>query len=123
LKSVSFIPIRLVVENLGEAEGELVRFMAPRTVDALMRKLPLEGRAAMLKGGIYFQVPLDLGVEKAKRVAHKGTLAYWPMGRAICIFYEETKPYGPVSHIGKVKENLEMFRRVKTGTKITIKKI
>jgi len=123
LKSVSLIPIRLIVEELGEAEGELTRFLSPRTIDALVRNLPLEGRAALLKGGVYFPVSLNLGIEKAKRTASKGTLAYWPMGRAICIFYEESKPYSPINHIGKIKENLEMFRRVKTGTKIMIKRV
>ncbi len=123
MKSVSIIPIRLIVEDLGEAEGELIRFLSPRTVDALVRKLPLEGRAALLKGGVYFPVQLDLGVEKAKRTAEKGTLAYWPMGRAFCIFYDEAKPYSPINHIGKIKENLEMFRQVKIGTKITVEKI
>jgi len=123
LRSVSLIPIRLIVENLGEAEGELTRFLSPRTVDALVRRLPLEGRAALLNGGVYFPVPLDLGMEKAKRIAERGTLAYWPMGRAICIFYDKTKPYSPINHIGKVKENLGMFRQVKAGTKITIKRI
>jgi len=123
LKSVSLIPIRLIVENLGEAEGELVRFLSPRTVDALVRRLPLEGRAALIKGGLYFTVPLDLGMEKSKRTASKGTLAYWPMGRAFCIFYEEAKPYSPINHIGRIKENLELFRQVKTGTKITVKRI
>jgi len=123
MRRVSWIPIRLIVEGLGEARGGLVRFLSPRTVDALTRKLPLEGRAALLKGGVYFHVPLDLGAEKAKRVAEKGTLAYWPMGRAFCIFYDEARPYSPINYIGRVKENLEIFRQVKTGTKITVERI
>ena len=123
MKSISLIPVRLIVEDIGEADCELARFLSPRTVEALVRKLPLEGRAALLKGGVYFPVPLSLGTEKAKRTAEKGTLAYWPMGRALCIFYEGAKPHSPINIIGKVKENLEMFRQVKTGTKITIKRI
>ena len=123
MRSISLIPIRLKIENLGEAEGEFVRFLSPRTVDALTRNLPLEGRAAILKGGIYFPVPLDLGIEKAKRIAEKGTLAYWPMGRSLCIFYEEVKPYSPVNYVGRIKRNLEIFRRVRTGTKITVERI
>ena len=83
----------------------------------------MEGRAALLKGGVYFHVPLNLGMEKAKRIAEKGTLAYWPMGRALCIFYDDARPYSPVNYVGKIKENLEVFRRVKTGTKITVEKI
>ena len=123
MRSLSLIPIRLKIENLGEAEGEFVRFLSPRTVDALARKLPLEGRAALLKGGIYFRIPLDLGLEKAKRIAEKGTLAYWPMGRAFCVFYEETKPYSPMNYVGKIKRNQEVFRQVKTGTKVIIDRI
>ena len=123
MKSISLIPVRLIVEDIGEADCELARFLSPRTVDALVRKLPLEGRAALLKGGVYFPVPLSLGTEKAKRIAEKGTLAYWPMGRALCIFYDDARPYSPVNYVGKIKENLEVFRRVKTGTKITVEKI
>jgi len=123
LRKVSIIPIRLIAEGLGEAKGELIRYLSPRTIDALVRKLPIEGRAVLVKGGLYFRVPLDLGVEKAKRTAEKGTLAYWPMGRAFCVFYDEARPYSPINHVGKVKENLEMFRRVTIGTKITIEKV
>ena len=45
--SVSRVPIRLVIEGIGEAEGELVRIRSPRTVDAIVRGLPIEGRAAL----------------------------------------------------------------------------
>ena len=123
MRSISLIPVRLIVEDFGEAKAELARFLSPRTVDALVRSLPLEGRAALLKSCVYFRVPLNLGVEKAKRVAEKGILAYWPMGRAFCIFYDEAKPYSPINYIGRVKENLEVFRQVETGTKITVEKI
>lgn len=123
MRTISQIPIKLKVDGIGEAEAELVRFLSPRTVDALVRRLPVEGRAALMSGGVYFSIPLSLGAEKAKRAVEKGTLAYWPMGRALCIFYEDAKPYSPISHIGRVKENLEIFRHVKSGTKITVEKI
>ena len=122
MRSISQTPIKLKAEGIGEAEGELIRFLSPRTVDALVRSLPVEGRAALMSGGIYFSIPLSLGAEKARRRAEKGTIAYWPMGRAICIFYEDAEPYSPISKIGRVKAGLEIFRRVKTGTKITIEK-
>ncbi|MCW4020773.1 MAG: cyclophilin-like fold protein [Candidatus Bathyarchaeota archaeon] len=112
-----------MVEELGEAKGELIRFLAPRTVDALARKLPIEGRAALWKSEVYFEVPLNLGDEKAKDTAEKGRIAYWPMGRAFCIFYDKTRPYSSVNLIGKVTENLEIFSQVKSGTKIRIERI
>ena len=124
MTSFSSIPIRFVVEGVGEAKGEFIRFLAPRTVNALVRILPFEGRAALLNGGIYFPVSINLGVEKAKRSVDSGLIAYWPMARSLCIFYKATKTHTPVNPVGKVRdEDLNVFRQVKIGAKITVVKI
>ena len=120
--SVSRVPIRLIVDGIGKAEGELVRIRSPRTVDAIIRRLPLEGRAALWQQEVYFNIPVKMGNEKAKPTVEKGTLAYWPMGSAFCIFYGETQPYSPVNIIGQVTKNLELFESVKSGTKIIVEK-
>jgi hypothetical protein len=121
--SVSRVPIKFVIEKLGEAEGELVRHLAPRTIDAITKRLPLEGRAALWKEEVYFEIAVKAGEEKAKPTVEKGTIAYWPMGSAICIFYGESQPYSPVNIIGTVTKNLELWRQVKSGTKIRIEKL
>jgi len=120
--SVSRVPIKFVIEGIGEAEGELVRHLAPRTVEAIMNKLPLEGRAALWKEEVYFEIPVKMGKEKAKPNVEKGTIAFWPMGNALCIFYGESQPYSPVNILGRVTRNIEMFSRVKSGVKIKIDK-
>ncbi len=122
-RDFSRVGIRLVVEALGEAEGEMIRYLAPRTVDALSRNLPLEGRAALWKNAVHFEVSIRMGSEKPKNMAAKGALAYWPMGRAFCIFYDETRPHGQVNIIGQVTKNLEMFRQIKSGAKIVVSRI
>ena len=119
---ISRIKIKFIIEGLGEAEGELVRFLAPRTIDTLVRKLPIEGRAALWKEEVYFETPIKMGEEKAKGTVEKGTISFWPMGSAICIFYGESQPYSPVSILGEVTKNLELFGRVKSGTKIRVEK-
>lgn len=119
-ESVSRIKIKFTIENLGQAEGELVRFLAPRTIDAIVRKLPVEGRAAIWQEEVYFEIPLKMGEEKAKRTVKEGTIGYWPMGSAICIFYGKSQPYSPVNILGKITNNLEIFRQVKSGTKIRV---
>jgi len=121
--SVSRIPVKFIIENLGEAEGELIRHLAPRTVDAIVKKLPIEGRAALWKEEVYLEIPVKSGEEKAKPTVEKATIAYWPMGSALCIFYGESQPYSPVNIIGKVTKNLELFKQVKSRTKIRIEKI
>jgi len=119
---ISRTKVKFVIEGLGEAEGELVRFLAPRTIDMIVRKLPIEGRAAIWKEEVYFETPIKMGEEKAKGAVEKGTIAFWPMGSAICVFYGESQPYSPVNILGKVTGNLELFSRVKSGTKIRVEK-
>jgi hypothetical protein len=119
---ISRIKIKFIIEGIGEAEGELVRFLAPRTVDTIVRKLPIEGRAALWKEEVYFETPIKMGEEKAKGTVEKGTMAFWPMGSAICIFYGESQPYSPVSILGAITKNLELFSSVKSGTKIRVEK-
>jgi hypothetical protein len=119
-EGVSRIKIKFLIEGLGEAEGELVRFLAPRTVDSIVRKLPVEGRAAIWKEEVYFEIPLKLGEEKAKPTVEQGTIAFWPMGSALCIFYGKSQPYSPVSILGKITNNLDIFKQVKSGLTIKV---
>lgn len=120
---VSRVRVKFIVEGLGEAEGELVRFLAPRTVDMIVRKLPIEGRAALWKEEVYFETPIKMGEEKAKATVEEGTIAFWPMGSAICIFHGTSQPYSPVSILGKVTANLSLFKQIKSGTKIRVESL
>ncbi len=119
-EEVSRIKIKFLLEDLGEAEGELVRFMAPRTVDTIVRKLPIEGRAALWKEEIYFEIPLKMGEEKARPTVETGAIAFWPMGGALCVFYGKSQPYSPVSVLGKITKNLDVFKQTKSGTRIRV---
>ncbi len=117
---VSHIKIKFLIEGLGEAEGELVRFLAPRTIDTIVRKLPIEGRAALYKEEVYFEIPIKMGEEKAKSIVEEGTIAFWPMDSALCVFFGKSQPYSPVSILGKITGNLEIFRQVKSGLTIKV---
>ena len=109
-EDVSHIKIKFIIEGVGEAEGELVRFLAPRTIDTIVRKLPVEGRAAIYKEEVYFEIPIKMGEEKAKPTVETGTIAFWPMDSALCVFYGKSQPYSPVSILGKVTSNLGTFQ-------------
>ncbi len=113
------MPVRFVIEGVeGVAMGELIRHLAPRTVDAIVRALPVEGYASTWLEEVYFEVPVRLGEEKAVRRVEKGTIAYWPAGSAICIFYGQSQPVGPVNPIGRITSGLELFAQVKMGARI-----
>ena len=122
-EDISRIKIKFLIEGLGEAEGEFVRFLAPRSIDMLVRKLPVEGRAALWKEEIYFEIPVKMGEEKAKPTVETGTIAFWPMGSALCVFYGQSQPYSPVSILGKITKNIELFKQVKSGTRIRVEQL
>jgi hypothetical protein len=117
---VSRLQIKFIIESVGEAEGELIRHLAPRTVDAIAKKLPIQGRAALWKEEVYFEIPVKMGEEKPKPKVEKGNIAFWPMGNALCIFYGESQPYSPVNILGKVTKNLEIFAHIKSGSVIKL---
>ena len=121
-RNVSRISVRIIVDGKDEAKGELIRFLAPRSVDAILRALPVEGRAMPLNSGIYFEMPLKLGREKAVQTVEMGTIAYWPLASALCIFFDKSKPDKVVNKVGRIITNLVLFRNMRNGTRIRIKK-
>ena len=112
---ISRIKIRFSISNLGEAEGEFSRFLAPRSIDAILRKLPFEGRLTLWKEEVYFEIPVKLGLEKPKSRIKEGTIAFWPIGSAFCIFFGKSQPYSPVTVLGKITKNIELFKQAKNG--------
>jgi len=119
-ENISRVRVKFIIEGLGEAEGELVRFLAPRTIDTIVRKLPVEGRAALWKEEVYFEIPVKIGEEKSKPTVETGDIAFWPMGSALCVFYGQSQPYSSVNILGKINKNLELFKQVKSGATIKV---
>lgn len=64
---------------------------SPETRRALADALPVEGRAARWGDELYFDVPVDVGLEpNARAEVEPGTVAYWPQGPALCLFWGPT---------------------------------
>ena len=59
-----------------------------------------------------------------------GTLAYWPIGRALCIFFGPTpvctgrlpRAYSPVNVVDKVIDDVEVLKKVHDGAVIKVQK-
>ncbi len=111
-----------VIEGRGDATAEFHRFASPRTADALLKRLPVQGRAAIYGEEVYFKVPVKAPAEKPRSTMEVGSIGYWPLGDAVCVFFGPTKPYSPVNVLGRVTGGLELFRSIKEGTLIEIRK-
>src|SRR5437879_13839961 len=109
---VSRPKILLEIERIGVAEGEFHRFASPRTVDAVLRALPVGGRAAIWGEEVYFQVSVQAAGESPRNKLEVGSIAYWPMGSAGCVFCGSRKPYSPVHRMSRGKANLTFLIRV-----------
>ncbi len=120
MTSFSRIRIKITVNKIGNAIGELIRFQSPRTVEAIVKALPVEGVARVWGEEVYFSTLVKVGAEKSKSNIEPGDLAYWPEGHSFCIFYAKMQPYSKVNIIGKIVENLDLFRTVKDGNIIKV---
>src|SRR5207249_4529671 len=100
-----------------------------RTAAAVWMKLPLSARGQFWGEEIYFSIPVNETSENAKEVVEKGTLAYWPPGNAMCIFWgptpmshgEECRPASPVNVIGKITSDLSLLKTL-TKADVTVEK-
>lgn len=122
-ESASRTKVKIVVEGVGEAKGEIVRILAPLTVAAILGKFPLRGRAHVQGGGLSMILGIRRGAEKAVASVKAGDIAYWPMQDSLVVYFRDSKPYGPVNRVGAVTENLELFQGLKGGARVRIEKI
>lgn len=85
---------------------------APETREALADALPVEGHATRWGDELYCSVPLGVGSENARTVVEAGSLAYWPAGAKLCLFWgptpasEGTEPRAasPVNVVARVRD-------------------
>lgn len=101
--------------------GELSRVYAPFTVSRLVSSLPLNGRVEALKGWLYFTVEVSLRPEKPKFICEPGWIGYWPLAKAICLFYEEISLTSPVNRVGSIINSSRLLADIPSGIRVTIR--
>ena len=90
---------------------ELDDSVSPKTVNTLIEKLPFTVSLNVWGDEIYTsESPVTQPEENAKSLVHLNDVAYWPSGKAICMFYGPTPigqpgeitPASPVNIIGEI---------------------
>jgi uncharacterized protein len=99
------------------------------TAQQVWNQLPIQSKASIWGDEIYFGIPVEaVQATDARADVEIGTLAYWPVGRAFCIFYGPTpastgtqpRAYSPVNIIGKVTGDASQLRAVGHGASVRV---
>jgi len=106
---------------------------SPKTCASFLKSLPFSVNAHIWGEEIYTgESPITQPEENAKDLVSLNDIAYWPNGKAICIFFGPTpigkkgeiKPYSPVNIIGKIiNPDKTILSKINEGMKITFDRI
>ncbi|MDP6777691.1 MAG: cyclophilin-like fold protein [Candidatus Latescibacteria bacterium] len=98
------------------------------TAKAIVQALPIESGFNTWGDEIYFEIPVQAGPEDPQETVALGNLAYWPPGKAFCIFYgktpassgDEIRPASPVNPIGRVLGDATVLKAASRAEGIVI---
>lgn len=117
--------ITISVEDLT-VDAELV---PSATAIQILETLPFESTVNTWGDEIYFTIPVAMQQEPdARAEVEIGELAYWPMGKAFCIFFgptpvsrdEKPRAYSPVNVFGRVLGDATAFKGIANGAQIRV---
>ena len=123
--------VSVEIPKLENIQLELDDSNSPKTVNAFRDSLPFTVGINLWGDEIYTEEsPVDVAEENSKSLVELNDVAYWPTGKAICLFFGPTpigkkgeiKPYSPVNVIGKIiSPDKTILSKIRDGTKATFK--
>jgi len=90
-----------------------------QTARLIADALPFESTAQLWGDEVYFPIPVTAGEENAEADVPSGTVAYWPPGKALCLFFGQ-EPYSPVNVVGRFEGDPNALRQVSDGQAVQI---
>jgi uncharacterized protein len=114
--SVSRVECKVTIRGKGEFVVELYKHLAPITVNAIMRALPMSSRVTIYpRAMVCVLTGIKTGVEKQRFEYSKGEIAFLAANGSICFFTANVKSASPLNPVGKLKGNLEVLDRLTAG--------
>ncbi len=99
------------------------------TAETIWQALPIEAAANTWGDEIYFGIPVTHDQDSdASDLVDMGSLAYWPPGKAFCIFFgptpasrgDEIRAASAVNIFGSIDGDATVFKRVPSGETVRI---
>ncbi len=91
------------------------------TARKILAALPIKSRARLWGKEVYFEIPVHMDPDDAQAKVPSGTVAFWPDGDCLCLFYGQT-PASPVNVVGTLDGDPNELAKVKSGEAIHIEK-
>jgi hypothetical protein len=118
-----------VVEVDGTEIGATWADESPETRSAIADALPIDGSATRWGDELYFRIPVDVPAEaNARAEVEPGTVAYWPQGNALCLFWgptpastdSEPRAASPVNVVARL-DDIAPLSRLPDGAGATVR--
>ncbi len=101
------------------------------TAQAIWDALPIRAKGNTWGDEIYFAIPVEMGEENSREVVALGDIAYWPPGKAFCMFFgptpvsrgDEIRPASAVNVVGAMEGDLEALKQVPNGAEVTLERV
>lgn len=99
------------------------------TAQMIIEALPIHGKAQLWGGEIYFSIGVSAELEDdSTEILEQGQLAYWPPGKAFCIFFgptpaskgDEIRAASAVNVVGQIQDDLSDLWTVETAADILV---
>lgn len=105
-----------------------ISFLDNPTAKAVKLSLPISSKVKTWGDEIYFDTGITAPVVNATTDVNIGDIAYWPDGKALCIFFGPTPvssdgkpvPASDVVVIGKADVKPEQLKKVTSGSHILV---
>ncbi|MHA2378690.1 MAG: cyclophilin-like fold protein [Candidatus Thorarchaeota archaeon] len=105
-------------------EAIIERIKAPLIIEEIKVKLPIEGRAALMRNEMQITLGIGKGNIKPTREAKKGDVAYMPLGDNLCIYLDDMTTFSQVTVLGRITsdhEKLDALRSERRGGTVEIR--
>ncbi len=114
--SVSKVECKAVVRGKGEVKFDIFKHLAPVTVSAILRELPINARVTIYpRAMICLLTGIKAGVEKQRFEFSKGDVAFLPANGSLCFFLANAKSQSPLNPIGKVDVDMGLLGGLSAG--------
>lgn len=122
--SVSRVECKATVRGKGEFVIELYKHLAPITVSAIIRALPMSSRVTIYpRAMVCVLTGIKTGVEKQRFEFSKGEIAFLAANGSICFFTSNVRSASPLNPIGKVQGSSAVLERLTAGDVLEVSQL